>query len=58
MNLRDRIEYSAIVDRKPLKLPEGGRVVIWPLVTVEVWDPAEPLPRTVLSENGRAIIPH
>lgn len=58
MNLRDRIEYSAIVDRKPLKLPDGGRVVVWPIVTVEVWDPAGPMPRTVLSPPmGKSFIP-
>ena len=58
MDLRDRIDYSAIVDRKPLKLPDGGRVVVWPIVTVEVWDPAGPMPRTVLSPPmGKSFIP-
>lgn len=58
MKLWDRIEYSAIVDREPLKLPDGGRVVVWPIVTVEVWDPDEPLARTVLSPpGGKSFVP-
>ena len=48
MRLRDRVEFSAIVDRAPLRLPGGARVAVWPLVTVEVWDPEGPMPRTVL----------
>ena len=49
MKLWDRVEYSAIVDRKPLRLPDNKTVVVWPLVTVEVWDPDGPLPRTILT---------
>jgi allantoinase len=52
MKLSERVEYSAIVDRKPLKLPNGGRVVVWPIVTVEYWDPDAKLPRAVLSPPG------
>jgi len=52
MKLWERVEYSAIVDRDPLRLPDGGRVVVWPIVTVEVWDPDEPLARTVLTPPG------
>ena len=33
MDIYDRIPYSAIVDRKPLTLPDGGRVIVWPVVT-------------------------
>ena len=43
-----RIDYSAIVDRPPLKLPGGARVVVWPIVNVEVWDIHRPMPRQVL----------
>ena len=46
MKLRERVPYSAIVDREPWRLPGGKRVAVWPLVTVEVWDPDGPLPRT------------
>ena len=40
-----RLEYSAIVDRPPLKLPGGARVVVWPVINVEVWDIHRPMPR-------------
>ena len=43
-----RLPYSAIVDRKPLKLPRGVRMVVWPIVNVEVWDIARPMPRQAL----------
>jgi len=43
-----RLPYSAIVDRRPLKLPRGVRLVVWPIVNVEVWDIGRPMPRQVL----------
>jgi len=43
-----RLPYSAIVDRAPLKLPRGVRLVVWPIVNVEVWDIGRPMPRQVL----------
>lgn len=45
---RDRIAYSAIVDRPPLKLPGGARVVVWIIVNVEEWANERAMPRTVL----------
>jgi len=52
MLLHERIEYSPISERKPLKLPDGGRVIVWTVITCEVWDEEAPLPRTVLSAPG------
>jgi len=43
-----RLRYSAIVDRPPLTLPGKARVVVWPVVNVEVWDIGRPMPRQVL----------
>ncbi|HKA46071.1 MAG TPA: polysaccharide deacetylase family protein [Burkholderiales bacterium] len=43
-----RLRYSAIVDRPPLRLPGKARVVVWPVVNVEVWDIGRPMPRQVL----------
>jgi peptidoglycan/xylan/chitin deacetylase (PgdA/CDA1 family) len=43
-----RLEYSAIIDRPPLNLPGGVRVVVWPVINVEVWDIHRPMPRQVL----------
>lgn len=52
MDIYDRIPYSAIVDRKPLTLPDGGRVIVWPVVNLEEWIPTEPLPRRILTPPG------
>ncbi|MGZ8264135.1 MAG: polysaccharide deacetylase family protein [Burkholderiales bacterium] len=48
MNPSDRLEYSAIIDRPPLKLPGGARMIVWPIVNVEVWDIGRAMPRQVL----------
>ncbi len=45
----DRIDYSAIGERPPLKLPDGARMGVWVIVNVEEWDPTQPMPRTVLT---------
>ncbi|MEI8034926.1 MAG: polysaccharide deacetylase family protein [Betaproteobacteria bacterium] len=43
-----RLDYSPIIDRPALKLPGRARVVIWPVINVEVWDINRPMPRQVL----------
>ena len=48
MTPRERVPYSAIVDRPPLKLPGGARMVVWTVVNVEDWGIERPMPRTVL----------
>ena len=45
----DRISYSAIAERAPLKLPNGARMAVWVIVNVEEWDPTQPMPRTVIT---------
>ena len=45
---RERVPYSAIVDRPPLKLPGGARMVVWTIVNVEDWAIERNMPRTVL----------
>ncbi len=58
MDPRQRADYSAIVDREPLVLPDGARVVVWPIVNVENWDIGGPMPRTVLPPpGGQAVVP-
>ena len=47
-SVRARIPYQSIVDRPPLALPDGARVVVWNIVNVEVWDPTGAMPRAVL----------
>ena len=46
---QDRLDYSAIINRKPLKLPHGARMVVWTITNVEEWDPTAAMPRTVLT---------
>jgi allantoinase len=45
----ERIAYSPITERPPLKLPNGARMAVWVIVNVEEWDPTQPMPRTVLT---------
>jgi peptidoglycan/xylan/chitin deacetylase (PgdA/CDA1 family) len=45
---RERIPYSAIVDRPKLQLPDGVRLIVWVIVNVENWDPRRTMPRSVL----------
>ena len=58
MTPRERSTYSAIVDRPPLKLPGGARIVVWSIVNLEVWDIARPMARQVLSPpTGETLLP-
>lgn len=45
---RERVTYSAIVDRPKLKLPGNARLAVWVIVNVENWEIERPMPRTVL----------
>jgi allantoinase len=45
----ERLCYSPITERPKLVLPHGARLAVWVIVNVEEWDPAQPMPRTVLS---------
>jgi allantoinase len=55
---RERVAYSAIVDRPPLKLPGGARVVVWPIVNLEVWDISRPMARQALPPPmGQVLLP-
>ena len=55
---RDRVPYTAIVDRPPLKLPGGARMAVWVIVNVEDWGIERPMPRTVLSPPmGQPMLP-
>jgi allantoinase len=45
----ERLDYSAIVQRPRLVLPDGARLVVWVIVNVEEWDAREVMPRTVIT---------
>jgi peptidoglycan/xylan/chitin deacetylase (PgdA/CDA1 family) len=55
---RERVPYSAIVDRPDLPLPKGVRLVVWIIVNVENWDIQRPMPRAVLPPPmGGSLLP-
>jgi peptidoglycan/xylan/chitin deacetylase (PgdA/CDA1 family) len=55
---RERVPYSAIVDRPRLELPGGARLAVWTIVNVEEWSIERPMPRTVLSPpHGQPLLP-
>ena len=55
---RERIPFSAIVDRPKLALPGGARIVVWSIVNVEYWDIARPMARQVLPPpTGASLLP-
>jgi allantoinase len=45
----ERLQYSPIASRPPLRLPNDARMVVWTIVNVEEWDIDRPMPRTVLT---------
>ncbi|MGE0798641.1 MAG: polysaccharide deacetylase family protein [Lautropia sp.] len=47
-----RFDYSAIVDRPPLALPDGARLIVWPVVNVEEWELSRPMPRQISNPPG------
>ncbi|HVC52263.1 MAG TPA: polysaccharide deacetylase family protein [Stellaceae bacterium] len=58
MKPHERAPFSAIVDRPPLRLPAGLRLVIWPIVNLEVWEIERPMARQVLpAPTGVAVMP-
>ena len=55
---RERVPYSAIVDRPPLRLPDGARMAVWTIVNVEEWAIERPMPRAVLPPPyGQPLLP-
>jgi allantoinase len=54
----DRVAYSAIVDRPPLRLPDGLRLIVWPIVNLEEWEIERAMARQVLpAPTGVPLIP-
>lgn len=55
---RDRVSYSAIVDRPPLKLPGDARLIVWSIVNLEEWEIIRPMARQVIpAPTGVAVVP-
>jgi hypothetical protein len=45
----ERLPYSGIDQRPPLRFPDGIRLVVWPVLALEHWDIARPMARMVIS---------
>jgi peptidoglycan/xylan/chitin deacetylase (PgdA/CDA1 family) len=43
-----RLDFTPITERPRLSLPDGARVVVWPVINVEDWDIQRPMARQVL----------
>jgi allantoinase len=55
---RERTPYSAIVDRSPLQLPGGARIIVWSIVNLEVWDISRAMARQVIpAPTGQVLLP-
>ena len=48
MQPRERLAFSPIESRPPLKLPDGARMVIWPVLALEDWDISRAMARMVI----------
>jgi allantoinase len=58
MQPTERLTFSAIDHRPPLKAPEGVRLVVWPVLSLEHWDISRPMARMVISPpQGQALQP-
>lgn len=55
---RERVEYSAIVDRPKMTLPNGARVAVWTVVNLEAWEISRLMARQVLpAPGGNSMLP-
>ncbi|HZP78204.1 MAG TPA: polysaccharide deacetylase family protein [Pseudolabrys sp.] len=58
MHPRERLAFSPIEGRAPLRLPKGVRMVIWPVLALEEWDMGRPMARMVISPpQGQSMQP-
>jgi allantoinase len=58
MKPRERHSFSALPDRPRLMLPEGLRLIIWPIINLEEWDIDRPMARQVLpAPTGVPLLP-
>jgi allantoinase len=58
MHPRERLDFSPIEERPPLRFPDGVRLVVWPVLALEEWDLARPMARMVISPpQGQPMLP-
>lgn len=57
-SVRARVPFVPIHERKALRLPGVGRIILWLIVNIESWSPEKPMPRTVLPPPmGQPMLP-
>ena len=58
MQPHERLAFSPIESRPPLQLPDGLRLILWPLLSLEQWDIARPMARMVITPpQGQPMLP-
>ena len=58
MHPRERLAFSPIEKRPPLKFPKGVRLMVWPVLALEEWDMGRPMARMVISPpQGQPMLP-
>jgi peptidoglycan/xylan/chitin deacetylase (PgdA/CDA1 family) len=58
MHPRQRLDYVPIEGRPPLSLPDGLRLIVWPVLALEEWDMARPMARMVITPpQGQPMLP-
>jgi allantoinase len=54
----ERLPFTPIDGRPPLKLPDGLRLIVWPLMALEHWDISKPMARMVITPpQGQPMLP-
>jgi len=53
---RERVPYSAIIDRPVLRLPGANRLIVWTIVNLEAWDIGKPMARQVLPAPANTVL--
>ena len=56
MQPRERLRFSPIAKRAPLRFPDGIRLVVWPVLALEEWDISRPMARMVISPPQGSIL--
>jgi allantoinase len=57
VEFNQRVQYQSIVSRPPLRGPDGLRVIVWPIVVLEVWDIGRAMPRQVVPPPAARPVP-
>jgi allantoinase len=55
---RERAPFIPIVDRPAMNVPGDGRIIVWSVVNLEVWDISRPMARQMVpAPTGQVLLP-